>query len=71
MQTRPGFSSDFRFRAPPGLVSALCEVAARDCTTASDFVRRAVVKLLRESGVAIPSDRLRGADAAPPPNPTR
>lgn len=45
------YSEVVRFRVPNGLAEAIAEAAARDLTTSSEFVRRALVERLRSLGI--------------------
>ena len=48
---RQPFSETVRFRAPDGFGDAIAKAAARDCSSASAFIRRALVARLRALGV--------------------
>jgi hypothetical protein len=51
MAQHTSFSEVVRFRAPDGFAEAIAEAAARDLTTSSEFVRRALVERLRALGI--------------------
>lgn len=46
----PRFPERLQFRCPPVLTATLAAAADKEMTTASDYVRRAVVSRLREDG---------------------
>ena len=46
----PRFPERLQFRCPPVLTAALAAAAGKEMTTASNYVRRAVVSRLREDG---------------------
>lgn len=61
-ETRTALPEVVRFRAPVGFMAALSEASARDCSNASEFVRRAALEKLRAMGVGVPAyRRKRGA----------
>jgi hypothetical protein len=45
------FPDVLRLRAPGSLTTAIREAAARDMTTASEYVRQAVIQKLRVDGI--------------------
>ncbi|WP_262299705.1 hypothetical protein [Microvirga sesbaniae] len=51
MPQHTSYSEVIRFRAPDGFGEAIAEAAARDITTTSEFVRRALVERLRSLGI--------------------
>jgi hypothetical protein len=55
---RVSLSEVVRFRAPEGFTDALTRATARDLTSASEFVRRALFNRLREAGVPVPVPRM-------------
>jgi hypothetical protein len=63
-ETRTALPEVVRFKAPAGFMAALTEASARDCSNASEFVRRATLEKLREMGVLLPGSRNRGAPRA-------
>lgn len=62
MPQHTSYSEVVRFRAPNGLSEAIAEAAARDLTTSSEFVRRALVDRLRSLGID-PTKNSRRSDA--------
>jgi hypothetical protein len=46
----PRFPERLQFRCPPALTATLAAATDKEMTTASDYVRRAVVSRLREDG---------------------
>jgi hypothetical protein len=63
MRRHMGLTADFRFKATPGLRAAMWKAADRDCTNASEFVRRTLLEKLRELGLD-PSSGERNTSAA-------
>lgn len=53
MLERRNNSEIMRLRLPAELQSAVVEVAARDCISASAFVRQTLTERLRREGVAL------------------
>lgn len=51
MAHNTSYTEVVRFRAPDGFGEAIAEAAARDFTTSSEFVRRALVERLRSLGI--------------------
>ncbi len=49
-----------RFKAPAGFMSALTQAASQDLSSASEFVRRALIEKLRERGVRFPGGDAEG-----------
>jgi hypothetical protein len=45
-----------RVRVPRGLPAAVQAAASRQCTTPSDFVRRAIVQAVKRAGVELCPD---------------
>ena len=52
-RARIACSEVLRVRPPAGLSEAVSRAAADDLTSVSEFVRRALVERLRESGVSL------------------
>ncbi len=51
MAQHTSYTEVVRFRAPDGFGEAIAEAAARDLTTSSEFVRRALAERLRSLGI--------------------
>jgi hypothetical protein len=45
-----------RVRVPRGLPALVQAAASRECTTPSDFIRRAIVQAVRTAGVELRAD---------------
>ena len=54
------YSECFQFRAPQGFVPVLAKAAARHGTSASEYLRQAVLRQLAEDGIRLPADNCEG-----------